>query len=277
MLSTIFKNKPIVDDISKEWIFDTFAWCTAQLNNDFFNKNSDLIVSKNIFPPQNIGSAEFTTETIFANTLKYTGMTAWPIKLVAADSFTQKPMPKMLCEKGINSAHRGVNNLSINLLNNQKSASSIEIPFHPSQLNQPEELIAYLVHNQASILLEQHSMDSPGRIENLAKTIDLVACFMGFGIIFANTAGQHEDDCGSPLLNKNSKFKRQAALTELETVYALAIFSAIKGSDIKKVKAELKTHLFKPFHKACKEVSLYLQQTDNPVHMLQTVNKAIAV
>jgi len=61
---------------------------------------------------------------------------------------------------------------------------------------------------------------------------------------------------------------RQASLPELETVYALALFCVLKGSDIKPVKKALKSHLNKPFKQAYKEVSLYLNETTNPNHAL---------
>jgi len=103
----------------------------------------------------------------------------------------------------------------------------------------------------------------------LAQTIDLVACFMGFGVIFANTAYQFKGGCGSC---NNRNLNRQAALPELETVYALALFSVIKGVDIKQVKKALKPHLYKPFRQANKEISLYLQQTNDPDHSLLSAN-----
>ena len=261
MLSTFFKTTPVVDETTREWIFDTFAWCIAQLDGEFFQQKSELILPNNTFYPGSVSSVEEMAETIFANTIKYSGMTSWPIKLVSATGFTQKPMPKLFFE----SALRGENCK----LANKEVVPAIEIAFHPSQLNQPQDLIAYLVQIQASILVSQNGMLAPMNKEVLAQTIDLVACFMGFGVIFANTAYQFKGGCGSC---NNRNLNRQAALSELETVYALALFSVIKGGDIKKVKRELKSHLFKPFRQAHKEITLYLQQTATPEHMLLTAN-----
>ena len=263
MLSILFKTKPVVDEGSKEWIFDTFAWCMQHLDGDFFNHHSELILPNNAFYPGSSNSVEEMAETIFTNTKKYTGMTSWPIKLVPANSFTQKPMPQLFFE----SALRGEScKVSCNLASKvgiEEVAPTIDIAFHPSQLNQPQDLIAYLVQSQAGILVNQHGILAPGGKEVLAQTIDLVACFMGFGVIFANTAYQFKGGCGSC---NNRNLNRQAALPELETVYALALFSVIKGCDIKQVKKALKSHLYKPFRQAHKEISLYLQQTTNSEH-----------
>ncbi len=92
---------------------------------------------------------------------------------------------------------------------------------------------------------------------------------MGFGVIFANTAYQFKGGCGSC---NNRSLNRQAALPELETVYALALFCVIKGIEIKQVKKALKSHLYKPFRNAHKEISLYLQQPKNPEHRLLVSN-----
>ena len=279
MLSTFFKAKPIIDESSKEWIFDTFAWCMANLDNQFFKDNSELILPNNSFYPGSSNSVEEMAENIFTNTSKYTGMSSWPLRLVPSDTFSPKPMPLLSFESSLRGENAIItaeispqvkNELSYKVEGEPLIASTptIDIAFHSSQLNQPQDLIAYLVQNQAGILVTQHNaqasgMSAPGGKDVLAQTIDLVACFMGFGVIFANTAYQFKGGCGS-CYNRN--LNRQAALPELETVYALALFSVLKGIDIKPIKKELKSHLYKPFKQAYKEISLYLAQTTNPTY-----------
>ena len=272
MLSALFKSKPVVDESSKEWIFDTFAWCIEQLDGDFFKNNSELILPNNTFYPGSSSSVEEMANTIFSNTVKYTGMTAWPIKLVAAEHFIQKPMPKLFFDNNLRGQSAKISANSPHeisyKLEGEAVSPSIDIAFHSSQLNQPQDLIAYLVQIQAGVLVNQlavtpSTISAPGGKEVLAQTIDLVACFMGFGVIFANTAYQFKGGCGSC---NNRNLNRQAALPELETVYALALFCVIKKVDIKQVKKDLKSHLYKPFRQAYKEISIYLQQTSNSNH-----------
>jgi len=285
MLSTFFKAKPVIDESSREWIFDTFSWCINQLDGDFFKKQSELILPNNTFYPGSSSSAEAMAEAIFANTLKYAGMTSWPIRLKPAEHFVQKPMPQLTFASSLRGKNAKVSSQVNSPLASQISynvegeavtpdlttelTTSIDIAFHSSQLNQPQDMIAYLVQRQAGILVTQHSglnsnpPAAPGGKKALAQTIDLIACFMGFGVIFANTAYQFKGGCGSC---NNQNLNRQAALPELETVYALALFCVIKGIEIKRVKKELKSHLYKPFRQAYKEITLYLQQTTNPAH-----------
>ena len=284
MFSTLFKAKPILDEESKEWIFDTFAWCLDQLDGDFFQTESVLILPNNSFYPGSSTSVEEMAGTIFSNTSKYTGMTSWPIRLVSAENFNPKPIPQLSFESSLRGENARVSiheNLQVSGELSYKvegdklvsSNSMIDIPFHSSQLNQPQDLIAYLVQIEAGILVNQkggtpYSIDAPGGKDVLAQTIDLVACFMGFGVIFANTAYQFKGGCGSC---NNRSLNRQPALPELETVYALALFCVMKSVDIKPIKKELKSHLYKPFRQAYKEISLYLQQTTNPAHALLVV------
>jgi hypothetical protein len=285
MFSTFFKTKPVVDEASKEWIFDTFAWCIEQLDGEFFKKNSELILPNNSFYPGSASSVAAMADKIFSNTLNYTGMTSWPLKLVSSEDFKQKPMPQLSFESRLRGESAKIGTKVAANINSEVSSNisykvegealvsseftsvpavpTIDIAFHSSQLNQPQDLIAYLVQVQAGILVNQHGILPPGGKEVLPQTIDLVACFMGFGVIFANTAYQFKGGCGSC---NNQNLNRQAALPELETVYALALFCVIKAVDIKPIKKALKSHLNKPFRQAYKEISLYLQQTTNPSH-----------
>jgi len=182
MLSSFFKTTPVIDESSQAWIFDTFAWCMDQLDGDFFKSNSEIILPDNSFYPGSSSSVEEMAGIIFTNTSKYTGMSSWPINLVASNNFTQAAMPQLT----FNSVLRGERCQ----VTNKNAVPAIDIPFHQSQLNQPQDLIAYLVQKQAGILLSQHGAIAPGGKDAFAQTIDLVACFMGFGVIFANTAYQ---------------------------------------------------------------------------------------
>jgi len=284
MLSTFFKTKPVIDETSQEWIFDTFAWCMEQLDGEFFKDNSELILPNNSFYSGSSTSVEEMANNIFSNTTKYTGMTSWPLRLVSSENFVQKEMPQLFFQSRLRGESARISaNVSTNMnpsisynVEGEKVAASvpakttIDIAFHSSQLNQPQDLIAYLVQIQAGILVNQHGMLPPGGKELLPQTIDLVACFMGFGVVFANTAYQFKGGCGSC---NNRNLNRQPALPELETVYALALFCVLKGVEIKTVKKELKSHLYKPFRQAHKEISLYLLQSNNPAHALLTAKK----
>ncbi|MBU2869797.1 hypothetical protein [Colwellia sp. E2M01] len=291
--TNIFNTKPVVDEDSQAWIFDTFAWCITQLDGEFFKEDSQLILPNNSFYPGSASSVEEMANAIFTNTTKYTGMNTWPLRLVTTQNFIQKPMPKLTLstrlrgENAVISIQDFTTDTAVSYsfqgesfegksFAGEKIVPTIDIAFHQSQLNQPQDLIAYLVQIQAKILVNQFTanthnttvMTPPGGKAALPQTIDLVACFMGFGVIFANTAYQFKGGCGSC---NNRNLNRTAALPELETVYALALFCVIKGESLKvdkmkQVKKTLKPHLVKPFRQSVKEITLYLAQTTNTTH-----------
>jgi hypothetical protein len=261
MLSTFFKAKPVLEEATRDWIFDTFAWCTEQLDGEFFQDESKLILPTNDFYPGSVSSVEEMAEAVFTNTIKFCGMTSWPIKLVPSEQFIQKQMTQLIFESNLRGHDCNISNREI--------TPEIEIAFHSSQLNQPQDLVAYLVQILSSILVSQRGIIAPGGKEVISQTIDLVACFMGFGVVFANTAYQFKGGCGSC---NNRSLNRQAALPELETVYALALFCVIKGCEVKQVKRQLKSHLYKTFKKAHKEISAFLLQPENAHYALLSAN-----
>ena len=180
MLSTFFKAKPIIDESSKEWIFDTFSWCMQQLDGEFFQKNSELILHNNSFYPGSSSSVDEMANTIFANTLKYAGMTEWPLSLVSSDNFVQKPMPQLFFQSRLRGENAKISTKTNPQVNGQATSNisykvegeavvpslgldldlkldtNIDIAFHSSQLNQPQDMIAYFVQIQAGILVNQH-------------------------------------------------------------------------------------------------------------------------
>lgn len=270
MLSNFFKSKPVIEQSSKEFILDTFAWCYENLDGDFFQHNSELILPNNSFYPGSMTSAKAMAEAIFTNTIEYSGLSAWPIKLVEVNSYIKKPMPQLLFSSSLRGENCAPSWYDANATNSTvplTQGPTIDIAYHSSQLNQPQDLIAYLVQQQANILVKQNRIHPPGDKESLPMSIDLIGCFMGFGVIFSNTAYQFKGGCGSC---NNRNLNRQSALPELETVYALALFCVIKGYETKQVKKELKSHLYKAFSKAHKEILHDLEQNDNPLQALIT-------
>ena len=82
----------------------------------------------------------------------------------------------------------------------------------------------------------------------------MVAIFLGFGLMFANSAYTFRGGCGSCY---NASANRDAYLTEQQSVYALALFSVLKELPTNTVSANLKKHLRGYFKKAVKEILSY--------------------
>jgi hypothetical protein len=190
---------------------------------------------------------------MFNNTKNYAGMQQWPVQLTSS-----APTSNIAIEDlRLGSVIRGEKAEVAISDGNEK----LMLGFTPNQVNQPQDLIAGISQALASILVVSNKVLPPGGKEYLPQAIDLVACFMGFGVIFANTAYQFKGGCGSC---NNASLNRQAALSEPETLYALALFCVLKKEPLKVVKGHLKSHLRKDFANAYKSIEQSLSSSTQP-------------
>lgn len=257
----LFASKPLLEEGVQRWLVDTYSWAIEQFNGDLLKHESKLVLPTNEFFPGRVSSVHEMAERVFEQTVKYAGMQNWPLKLVAPNVATNTQIPALTCSRLLrgDSAH---------IVITQNEGSMIEIGYNPAQVNQPQDLVSSFAQVLATLLVYQAPTLPPGGKDNIPQAIDLVACFMGFGVIFANTAFQFKGGCGSC----NNRFaNRQSTLTELETVYSLALFCLLKGVDKTKVLPHLKGHLRSTFKKALKELGKEKEQLE-PVALLSLIN-----
>lgn len=239
----LFKQKPSIDDNTRAWIFDTFSWAIKNFNQQVFLNETQLIIPNNKFYSGRVTSVEEMARNIFNHTLNYSGMNKWPIQLVSPGHPVSTELPSLT----FNGALRGESMV----VSDDNNAKQIVMTFNPQQINQPQDLIASYVQQFATILVMQQKTLPPGGKEFIPQAIDVLACVMGFGVIFANTAYQFKGGCGSCY---NPRANRQAALPENEILYCLAVFSHIKAVNNKEVVPHLKSHLRSTYKKMTKEV-----------------------
>jgi hypothetical protein len=259
MFKNLFTKKSVIDESTRQWIFDTFAWAIENFNVQVFQKETRLVLPTNEFYSGRVGSVEEMAKNIFDHTLNYSGMKNWPLTLVSPDQSVTNELPVL----SIQHALRGENAVVAVADTVDESSQTINFTFNPSQLNQPQDLIASYVQQLATVLVLQQKTLPPGGQEFLPQAIDLLACVMGFGIVFANTAYQFKGGCGSCY---NPRANRQAALPENEMLYCLAVFSQLKGIKNKNVLPHLKGHLRKEYKKMVNDIETFFNGTnDHPV------------
>lgn len=247
MLSAFFKQSPLLDENTSLWIKDTFAWAMAEFDGSYFLEHSQLILPTNEFYPGSVSSIKEMAQAVFDKTKNYAGLQNWPIRLVQPELYQPKPLPE-ICFKD---QFRGDKAELINDDFREGTIKEIIVSYNPQQINQPQDLVASFAQSFAAILIAQRRVTPPGGQELLPQAMDLLACFMGFGVMFANTAYQFKGGCGS-CYNKNAN--REVALPETEMIYALALFSIHKKIPAKKITFHLKSHLRNNFKKAYKEL-----------------------
>lgn len=232
---------PVVDEGTRAWLVDTFAWALRWGDAKVFFDTTELVLPTPAFFPERSQSVQQMAEQAFARVAGYAALTRWPLALVEPQAYQEIPA---LPPPAVAAPLRGDNAPALGDV-------SLPLSYHPAQLNQPQAMIASLAQGMSFYLSSQFPEPPPGGMANLPQALDVLAIFMGFGVMMANTAYTFRGGCGScynPLAN------RQAALTEVDTVFALAIFCHLKGISAQQVKPHLKKHLFGTFQRALRDV-----------------------
>jgi len=250
MFASLFKSKPQLDDNTQQWIFDCFTWAVQQFDVEAFKSNAALVLPTNEYFPGSVNSVHEMALNMFNHTVKYAGMTHWPLRLVEPQSYRQTPLPQLTIDNGL----RG----STSTIITPTPTELIEISYNPSQVNQPQDLISSFAQQLATLLVMHQNVAPPGGKEFVPQAIDVLACIMGFGVIFTNTAYQFRGGCGSC---NNPAANRQAALPENEMCYSLALFCFLKGIPRKEVLPQLKAYLRGVYKKMAKEIEQQLPQS----------------
>jgi len=250
MFSNLFKKTAVIDSSSHNWILDTFVWALENFELSVFKNETQLILPTNEFYPGNVSSVHEMAQSVFDKTLEYAGLQHWPIILVAPDKIQQQKLPYL----DFIDIKRGK---AVKFHSELDVEQSIKVSYNPNQVNQPQDLVASFAQAFAMIVIVQSGKTPPGGAEFLPQTVELVACFMGFGVMFSNTAYQFKGGCGSCF---NPYANRNVALSENDMIYCLALFSLLKKLEVKAVTPHLKSHLRTVFKKSYKEHQSLLKQ-----------------
>ena len=258
MLSFItdtFKSKPLLSENENQWIMDTFIWAFEHFDGHFFIDQTQVVLPTNQYFPGQVSSIDAMAQQVFEQVVKYSGMQHWPLRLVAPNQLAPNVFPKMQFV----GATRGEFAQLVVPVN-----QPILISFNPQQINQPQDLVASFAQAMAMILIKQKGVLPPGGEAFLPQATDLLAHFLGFGVMLSNTAYQFKGGCGSCY---NPYANRQASLPETENLMCLALVSTLKGVDKRKVAAQLKPHLRSQYKKAMKQIEGRLAHSPEPIFL----------
>jgi len=237
----LLNRVPLLDEAYAGWMFDVYAWALRNFDPDMFRDETILVTPSNEHFPGRANSAEEMAKLIFDRVVAYAGMAHWPLKLLTPDSCVLEPSS----EVRLVTAARGSRAAAA-----APSPGNLTLSYEPQHLNNPEVMIAVFAHTLAHYLGSSASEPPPGGVENWPHVTELLAVFLGFGLMFANTALvlPRGGCCGGPVV------RRQAYVSQHDITYALAIFSALKGLPQRDVLPHLKKSLRGHFKKALREV-----------------------
>ena len=253
MVLNIFSKQPVIDPSSSEWVFEAYGWALQNFDAELFYSDTVLVRPTNEYFPGTVNSVHGMAETIFDRVKIYAGISHWPT-LVQDQRMCQLIESQQVQIQGALRGPEGVADESVD--DNQR----LVIPYNPQQINNPEGMIATYAHILSHHMGRMAKAPPPGGIDYWPQATELLAIFLGFGLMFANSAYNFRGGCGSCY---NPYAQRDAYLSETEATYALAMFSVLKGIPASDVTPHLKRHLRGIYRKSVKEISDHIQEVDS--------------
>ncbi len=228
-------RQKLVDEPMVEWLFDSFEWAMLQFDAEVFFSESLLVIPTNEHFPGRVNSVHGMAQLIFDHVKTYAGMQHWPFVLMD-QAACAIPAPAGIRIQGALRGARG---------ESQDNVDRLVMSYDPTLVNNPEALIASYAHGLAHYLGQTATSPPPGGGEYWPHATEVVAVFMGFGLMFANSAFTVPvRSCGSC----GPKAERRSYLTQHESTYALALYCTLKDIPVRAVLRHLKKPL-RPFYR----------------------------
>jgi len=246
---SLFKSKPLLDEESIQWILDCYSWALQNFDAQVFYNETILVVPSNEHFGGKDDSPEGRAKLILEQVKRHAGMANWPVFMVDEQEFIASNVavnpPKIL----YNGTARGEQALVPQLT---ESNDRLLVAYQPELLRNPQALISNYVQMLAHYLGSTAQQPPPGGSDNWPHVTELLGVFLGFGLMFANTAyNVRVSSCGSC---QGPSAERINYLSQYDISYALAIFSVLKEIPNKQVTAYLKKTLHPYYKKAVKDV-----------------------
>ncbi len=246
LIDRILRRGPVIDPESASWLLDCYQWALEWFDAELFAGQTELVIPSNRHFPGRAGSVGGMAELIFNRVKHYACLSHWPTTLHDASHCTVDPAPQVVIEPPIRRAGGADPDMG------KHEGPLLPIYYNPDQVSNPEGMIATFAHTLAHYLGQMAGEPPPGGRDFWPQSTEVLATFLGFGLMFANSAYTFRGGCGS-CYNPNAV--RQAYLTEVEATYALAIFCFLKGIDPPSVTPHLKRHLRSPLRRALAELA----------------------
>ena len=250
----IFSKRELLSADTLEWLFDNFAWALRNFDGQVFFNETILVIPSNKYFPGTVNSVDGMATLIFEQVKTYAGMKHWPCRLIDQNTLSEPPQAAKIL---INGSMRGKGGIESDAVDNE---DKLLIAYNPQQINNPEAMISSYAHTLAHYLGSMAVEPPPDKEDLWPQTTELLAVFMGFGTMFANSASVFRGSCARC---HNPLAERTAFLSQDEITYALALFCVLKEIPNKEVVPHLKKHLRSIFKRAVKEISQKNTELDN--------------
>jgi len=241
-----FSRKPPLDEASVEWIFSVFEWGLRHLGSEPFYAHTTLVTPDNRHFPGRADSVAELAGLMFERSRAYAGMQHWPIVLMPPGSPLPDVVPQITTPTPLRMTGFSEHDAAM-----MKAPTEAHIPvsYDPKMVNNPAAMIAGFAQVFAHYLGSAVTAEPPGGVRNWPQTTEVIGVFLGFGVLFANTAYNYQPrscgSCGGPPV------ERQVNLSQFDVSYALALFCVLKNISNREVMMSLKSSL-KSYFKRCR-------------------------
>ncbi|MDX2507346.1 MAG: hypothetical protein QNL62_23115 [Gammaproteobacteria bacterium] len=245
MFFDLVKSRPLLDEESVQWLFEVYEWALRNFDADVFFNQSVLVVPSNQYFPGHANSSDEMAQLIFDKVREYAALQHWPCRLTTQPSCaTQQPR---IAIPGALRDMKAIEPTGV------VEEDRLFVVYDPRQVGNPEAIIASFAHTLAHYLGSMTRDMPPGVEENWPQVTEVLAVFMGFGLMFANSAFVYRNvTCGSC---KPTTVNRSAYLSQYDITYALAIFCVLKEIPARDALKNLKKTLRPFFKKAYKDIN----------------------
>ena len=240
----LFSNKPLLDEETTQWLFDTYAWALNCFGSDFFYEDTILVTPTREHFPTEVNSRSGMANTIFEQMVRYAGMQNWPLELVELTPDYKERYPS-------NPRYNGIPRGPATALSLEDEIKAFQITYSPDLTRDPSALTTVIARQLAAHLVSASKTPGPGGEELHGHLIDMLAIFMGFGLFLTNNAVFIQRGCSGC----GKSVQATGFLSEDQMTYALAIFCHLKKIPNKIILPHLKSPLRPVFKRALKEIS----------------------
>lgn len=240
----LFRKKPLLSDEDIFFQVETYKWLLKYFGGKEFYEDTQLVLPTRTYFPSKVNDVQEAATVTFETVKKYAGLEDWPCKLMAQEEDIDPVVGETLVVQNTPGSALGSFQY--------KAQDEVIITYNPEILTNPTQLVATFAHELGHYLTGTAPEPPPGGWENWEFATDIAATFLGFGVFMANTAFIFSQHTG--VLSQGWKTSHGGYLSELEHIYALAIFVLLKDLPTEEVLSCLKSSLRKSFKAATKEI-----------------------
>lgn len=242
-----FFSRTAVSPETADWIAECFSWAMQNFDVTRFRENTELVLPNDKYFPKKVESPEAMAAYLLERVCIYAGVADWPWRLVRPEVFTAQAPPLL----GLNPSVRADAGSSASYAVVDNFGQDLQVTFLREQTAKPQDLTASFAQAVAQHMLWQSQLVPPGGPAYFMQAAEVLAIFMGFGVMVTNSAYTFRGSCARCY---NPRANRQASLSESESVYALALFADLKGINRDDTLPYLKKYLRSAYKTAEKQL-----------------------